>query len=599
MCTAQELSDNEASGSGCSYDATRIWSSTVCFGDGGLVGHLTQAGSSDYLRSVGRTCSAPEDLVAVRCCADAQLYPPAPPLVALESPRSLRVEASSCTNLSLYWEPPRGAYPADGYVVYWVADWEREGRVARPTGGATQLAVSGAEAHIGGLQPGTGYMFWVAARNVAGMGAWSNGLEAATRPADAPPRAPRAPVLGSTPRGECAALRMRIPKEGHGAGCRAALSLALQHKSTSTRTWSMSKQHLMADTEVVVDSLDPLFAYSFRLVAFNQAGSSEPSDAIGPLVVGMAAGFAEAQPRAWATSSTTIVVDWGDLTSSCQSAVEWKVLYHLADSKTAIWRLLTAGHTGTRLRAELQCPDGCVFKVAPLVSGFAGSSAASKPTTAMPMRPVVDGAARLLMLLAISPDELELTSQEIESFESETAAVLAVSRQRVKIVETRPLASEWQVVFDILPDHSAGAVDGLASTLAVLLHTPESELFMGDVTRHLNGTAGLRRLVPREGSATTYDVHTVGSGRRPAEAAGMGMQLPAAVAIAAICTLLVYRWGRDGRSQGHGYGLPGDTSVVDGGAEDEHRAEDFVSGERPSPLDPLPPKRLPEGVEFF
>ena len=110
-----------------------MWSSTECSGDGGLVGRLTQvartgnyrhpyltpppppnpnrdpnptssptpnqAGSADYLHTVGRTCSAPEDEVAVRCCADTQLYPPAPPLVTLEPPRGLRVVQSSCTNV--------------------------------------------------------------------------------------------------------------------------------------------------------------------------------------------------------------------------------------------------------------------------------------------------------------------------------------------------------------------------------------------------------------------------------------------------------------------------------------------------------------------
>ena len=89
--------------------------------------------------------------------------------------------------------------------------------------------------------------------------------------------------------------------------------------------------------------------------------------------------------------------------------------------------------------------------------------------------------------------------------------MLAVSRQRVKMVETRPLTSEWQVVFDILPEMpnakgaprnhaevgASAAVDGLAVTLASLLHTPESRLFLGDVTRHANGTAGLHRLVQR------------------------------------------------------------------------------------------------------
>jgi hypothetical protein len=54
---------------------------------------------------------------------------------------------------------------------------------------------------------------------------------------------------------------------------------------------------------VVVDGLDPKVAYSYRLIAFNQAGSSEPSEAVGPIVVGMKEGFADAQPVAWANPS--------------------------------------------------------------------------------------------------------------------------------------------------------------------------------------------------------------------------------------------------------------------------------------------------------
>ena len=38
---------------------------------------------------------------------------------------------------------------------------------------------------------------------------------------------------------------------------------------------------------MVVDGLDPKLAYSYRLIAFNQAGSSEPSEVVGPVVVGM------------------------------------------------------------------------------------------------------------------------------------------------------------------------------------------------------------------------------------------------------------------------------------------------------------------------
>jgi len=596
LCTADELSDNEATGSGCAYDTVRVWSSTVCSGDGGLVGRLTQAGSADYLHTVARTCSAPEDEVAARCCADTQLYPPAPPLVTLEPPRGLRVVQSSCTNVSLQWEPPHGAYPAEGYVVDWVSDIQRlDGRPPAATGsskGATQRTVLEAHALIGGLQPGTGYVLWVAARNAAGIGAWSSGLEASTRPADAPPRAPKPPVISSAPRAECATLRLRLPEEEQGSGCSAALSLALQYKSPSTRTWSIAKQHLLAGSEVVVDGLDAKLAYSYRLIAFNQAGGSEPSEVVGPVVVGMKEGFADSQPTARATSSASVLVDWGAATSDCQSGLAWKVFYRPAESKSATWKLLSASHAGTAMRAELECPTGCVFKVAPLVSGFGGSSLASRPTTPLPMRPTVEGAARLLMHLAISPDELPISSQEMASFESETAAVLAIPRHRVKVVEARPLASEWQVVFDLLPELSAktGAlrsVEGEVAALASQLLSVESKLFLGGVTRHANGTAGLHRLVPKRGAAATataaatYDLVPVAASASLAPGAESGGRWQTLAALAALalcaCTLLARRRSRAGRP--HRYGLPGDTDLVDEYADDE-RGDDV----RPQPL---------------
>ena len=103
-------------------------------------------------------------------------------------------------------------------------------------------------------------------------------------------------MISSAPRAECATLRLRLPEEEQGSGCSAALSLALQYKSPSTRTWSIAKQHLLAGSEVVVDGLDAKLAYSYRLIAFNQAGGSEPSEVVGPVVVGMKEGFADSQP---------------------------------------------------------------------------------------------------------------------------------------------------------------------------------------------------------------------------------------------------------------------------------------------------------------
>ena len=84
-------------------------------------------------------------------------------------------------------------------------------------------------------------------------------------------------------------------------------------------------------------------------------------------MVGMKEGFTDSQPVARATSSASVLVDWDGATSDCQSGLAWKVFYRPADSKSGTWRLLSASHAGTAMRAELQCPSGCVFKVAALV----------------------------------------------------------------------------------------------------------------------------------------------------------------------------------------------------------------------------------------
>lgn len=571
LCTADELGDNEAANTGCNLDGSRVWSSTVCYGDGGLVGHLSQAGSAESLASAPRTCNTDADMLAARCCADVAFYPPAPPLRLLESPNDAHVDSASCNNVSLRWTAPQGDYPADGFVVDWVADWERTSVAVRPKSGASHLSTVDPHATISGLQPGTGYVFWVAARNAAGMGAWSGGISGSTLAARIVPRAPSEPVLTrasatpGAPGSNCTTLRVQIPRSADGSACEAVLSLALQYQSVATRTWSVVKQHLLPGTEVDVDGLDPHTAYSFRLIAFNQAGGSPPSDVVGPFVVGMLPGFEQAQPLAHGTSSTTVHVDWSQLVGSCQGQLAWRVLYRLADSTTGIWKLLSAGHIGTSLRTELACPNGCIFKVSPLVSGFSASSAASEPAYTLPMRSAAAGAARLVLGLAATPDEVALTSQQLQSMESEAAALLEVPRQRVQVVETRPLANAWQVVFDLLPAEggkaAAGAgVDGLAVTLASMLRAPESKLFLGDIMRHANATAGLRRLVPpTDGSSKYTTVAVLDSPAQPGSTLGtMGLGMVVAMLLAGIGALLYSKSQR----QSHGYELPGGDSKM-------------------------------------
>jgi hypothetical protein len=116
----------------------------------------------------------------------------------------------------------------------------------------------------------------------------------------------------------------------------------------------------------------------------------------------------------------------------------------------------------------------------------------------------------------------------------------------------------------------------------------ESKLFLGGVTRHANGTAGLHRLVPKRGAAATataaatYDLVPVATSASLAPDAGSGGRWQMLAALAALgalcaCTLLARRWSRARRP--HRYGLPGDTDLVDGYADDE-RGDDL----RPPPL---------------
>jgi len=64
LCTADELLDDEARGTGCSYDGKRVWSSTKCSDNGKYHG---VGGSS---KKSGKKCWAASKKRLVRCCAD-------------------------------------------------------------------------------------------------------------------------------------------------------------------------------------------------------------------------------------------------------------------------------------------------------------------------------------------------------------------------------------------------------------------------------------------------------------------------------------------------------------------------------------------------
>ncbi|MEO1272148.1 MAG: Ig domain-containing protein, partial [Myxococcota bacterium] len=67
LCSIGELSADVPAGTGCGYDATRVWSSSDCNGG---VGAQTQAGASGNLGLHPNTCTNKAATATVRCCAD-------------------------------------------------------------------------------------------------------------------------------------------------------------------------------------------------------------------------------------------------------------------------------------------------------------------------------------------------------------------------------------------------------------------------------------------------------------------------------------------------------------------------------------------------
>lgn len=72
LCTADELSFDEAKGSGCKYDCSRSWSATKCTTTEGNPGYETLAGARKCSSLIPTRCDEPTVQTAVtRCCSDA------------------------------------------------------------------------------------------------------------------------------------------------------------------------------------------------------------------------------------------------------------------------------------------------------------------------------------------------------------------------------------------------------------------------------------------------------------------------------------------------------------------------------------------------
>ena len=72
LCTMDELAGSEAAGTGCSFDSERTWSSTAGVCDAGY--HMSAAGTPAQWGPLPPDCSDDAASLAVRCCADANVY---------------------------------------------------------------------------------------------------------------------------------------------------------------------------------------------------------------------------------------------------------------------------------------------------------------------------------------------------------------------------------------------------------------------------------------------------------------------------------------------------------------------------------------------
>ena len=527
LCTADQLDANVAEDSGCDYDGERVWSSTICRDDEGHVGHWTLAGSRVYRKHVAKECTPATTNHVARCCADLVYYPPSPPLALQEPPSELRSVGSTCSSLQVRWMNDEdrigqfgGSWPATGFQVEWADAFAASSQADGGGGGGATSAVNrcaaGTErsadgitctrradegyAWLGDLKAGTEYTVRVRTINAAGLGEPSEPFVFSTLMPDQAPEAPEPVKRHETP--ECSTIEMRAPSL-RASGCSSDNHLAIQSFTTHRRDWTAVLN--VQDTEVRLENLDPMIAYSFRVVAVNQAGSSEPSAEAGPFVPGnLEKLLRTGAPNVTNTSSGSYLVEWAHLQDRCQTGASWRLVYRRNGGAAEMWTLLPETFGGTSARPRVTCPEGCAFRARPVIAGWEGWSLPSTPVPTPRLPPLPARALRLGMGLKASPAEYPMGHHQVYAFEHGVAAALVVPRTRVHVVEKQQLDSSWTIIFDLLPDPSTeGAVEGepvleLGKSLAAKLDDSDTVLASGEMSRFADRPAGLLVLLPEK-----------------------------------------------------------------------------------------------------
>ena len=182
---------------------------------------------------------------------------------------------------------------------------------------------------VGGLEPGTEYLFVVRVRTVHGWREHTSPLSETTlTPSDFPLPLLAPEVVAFV---GCEAVKLRLPVLRY---CVTRMHTALQHREGGTGSWRMLRDRVLGGI-VDIDHLSPYATHEFRLLAFVEGaeGGGTPGAVTPPLLTDMvAARLLLAAPSATATSSASYRVSWA-ADSQCRPHARWRVLFRRFDAE--------------------------------------------------------------------------------------------------------------------------------------------------------------------------------------------------------------------------------------------------------------------------
>lgn len=529
--------------------------------------------------------------------------PPPPPSQPQkqEPPLNLRATTLSCDACSLSWDSPHPRGPRVQRLL--VSVFPIGTGTADDDAAQLQLPAGAREFVVSDLRADTQYGFKVAAVNSAGQGSWSEPVRARTASVSQRPDAPTAaPKPTSTPP-TCDSIELSLPALRSGCATDASLSLQMAESAGGKLRWRVVESSL-SSTRFVVGSLDPQSSYVFRLQAENALGLSESGPSSAVVLPGGLGQALQLPPRVQAVSSTTYHVAWSmAIDHECIEQLQWRLEFRRAtSSKKDGWEALLDRTDRTSFDPQLQCPEGCSFRV--LAQNLAGWTSASLESEILATRqlPVPSrGAMRLEMAVAVDLTTGAYGPRSVASakfqrlFETQLGAALSLGDQgeRVHCLELRAVPGNKAsnvVSFDLLPDLEDLVLE--AGNAPTMWAEPDEEV--EDVARQLatqlnDPGSALRSSTLFAETTAVLQLGEDGSTRpvRPSEPtldAGPSLFALGRLLLLAVVVLGFMAWRR-ARVSRHGYGrvagLSNDETVAlrdaEGLADDQHASGGFLS----------------------